>query len=253
MDYQVVLPVFEGPLDLLLHLIDANELDIYNIPIAFITGQYIQYMKAAEEIDLNVSGEFVLMAGTLLTIKARLLLPKREMPEATEEEADPRSELIEKLIEYRMFKQKADEFKGMAANQAGVYFRLVDDKALLQLIPKPNPIGNLSTADLTAAFMELMQSSLQRQQSVQIPKDEVTLHNQAEHILRQLRKQPEGLSFRALLTSDSLRLMITTFMALLELMHRSKIWVKQKVAYGEIFVFLAEERMEDNADDVVYC
>mgnify|MGYP000134037225 CR=1 FL=1 len=238
MDYQVVLPVFEGPMDLLLHLIDSNELDIYNIPIAFITGQYMDYLNQAQEIDLTLSGDFVLMAGTLLTIKARTLLPKRTQP--SEEEGapeDPRDELVEKLLEYRLYKEKASEFKAMEHSQSRIFFREVDDKSLLKLFPAPNPIGKLTTEDLSKTFMQILESMISRERTLQLPKETVTIQARIAFLLKVIRQQPGGIAFRSLLGGDSLRTVVTTFMALLELLHRGRIWARQKEAFGEIYIF----------------
>jgi segregation and condensation protein A len=240
--YQVTLPVFEGPLDLLLHLIDANELDIYNIPIAFITGQYIEYMQAAEEIDLNLSSEFVLMAGTLLTIKAKTLLPKRcASTEETAETMDPRDELVEKLVEYRVYKKLAAELKKLSEAQEGIFYREVDDKRLLQLFTAPNPVGNISVKDLGNVFLEIVRNLDKRQKSVKVPKEEITLQHQASFILKSVKKNPHGVCFQSMMSGTSLRVLVTTFMALLELMHRGKVWVRQQAMYGDIRIFLAKE------------
>lgn len=242
MNYQVVLPVFEGPMDLLLHLIDTNELDIYNIPIAFITGQYMDYLNKAEAIDLTLSGDFVLMAGTLLTIKARMLLPKRIQPADEEGETeDPRDELVEKLLEYRLYKEKAAEFKALEQSQSRVFFREVDDKILLQLFPAPNPVGKLTTDDLTRTFMQILESLAGREKFIQLPRDTVTIQAQISYLLKIIKQQPGGIAFRSLLSGDSLRTMVTTFMALLELLHRGKIWARQKESFGEIYLFYNDQ------------
>jgi segregation and condensation protein A len=238
MNYQVVLPVFEGPLDLLLHLIDSNELDIYNIPIAFITGQYMDYLNQAQEIDLTLSGDFVLMAGTLLTIKARMLLPKRTQPsEADGTAGDPRDELVEKLLEYRLYKEKAAEFKAMEQSQSRIFFREVDDKALMRLFPAPNPIGKLTTDDLSKTFMQILESMISREKVIELPKESVTVQARISFLLKVIRQQPGGIAFRSLLEGDSLRTVVTTFMALLELLHRGRVWARQKEAFGEIYIF----------------
>lgn len=238
MNYQVVLPVFEGPLDLLLHLIDSNELDIYNIPIAFITGQYMDYLNQAQEIDLTLSGDFVLMAGTLLTIKARMLLPKRTQPSEAEGAAeDPRDELVEKLLEYRLYKEKAAEFKALEQSQSRIFFREVDDKALMRLFPAPNPIGKLTTDDLSKTFMQILESMISREKVIELPKETVTVQARIAFLLKVIRQQPGGIAFRSLLEGDSLRTVVTTFMALLELLHRGRVWARQKEVFGEIYIF----------------
>jgi len=239
MKYQVVLPVFEGPLDLLLHLIDKNELDIYNIPVAFITSQYIEYMEAAKEIDLSLSSEFIVMAGTLLAIKARMLLPKRPPASEEEEDIDPRDELVEKLIEYRIYKKAAARLRELAKEEGLVYYREVNDKQLLELFPPPNPVGKLTVKDLTDTFIQLIRNLDKRQKSVQLPKDEITLQQQANFIMNRLQNRPQGVSFQSLMAGSNLRVMVTTFLALLELIHKNKVWVRQPVMYGDIRIYPA--------------
>lgn len=143
MPYEVKIPVYEGPMDLLLQLIDDNEVDIYDIPIALITQQYLDYLNLAEEMDLELTSEFVLMACTLLSIKAKMLLPKPPKIEEEEDEIDPRQELVDKLLEYKLFKEKAEVFKSMETKQAMVFTREVDEVKLLQEFPPDNPLGTI--------------------------------------------------------------------------------------------------------------
>ena len=124
MDLKVKLDSFEGPLDLLLHLLEKNKVNIYDIPIVEITNQYMDYIRAMEEEDLNIMSEFLLMAATLLDIKCRMLLPK-EVTEDGEEE-DPRQELVEQLLEYKMYKYMSYELKDKMDDASGVYFREPD-------------------------------------------------------------------------------------------------------------------------------
>lgn len=238
MSYQVVLPVFEGPLDLLLHLIDTHKLDIYNIPIAFITGQYMDYLKQAEEIDLNLSGDFLVMAGTLLAIKAKLLLPKRlQETEEGVEELDPRDELVEKLLEYRLYKENAQELKKMETSQTRIYYREVDDKRLLALFPPPNPIGNLKAADLHTAFQEVLRLMAARGQTITLHKDTMSLKEHMDLMMDTLARHGGGVKFADLLEPcQSVMEVVTAFLALLELLAKGRVWVRQTSLFGEIFV-----------------
>src|SRR3989338_5253833 len=117
MTYKVKLEVFEGPLDLLLYLIKKEEIDIYDIPIAKITDQYLEYLELMKLLDLTIAGEFLVMAATLMHIKSRMLLPPDQLEEAGEEEADPRTELVRRLLEYRKFKEAAQDLSQMESHQ----------------------------------------------------------------------------------------------------------------------------------------
>jgi segregation and condensation protein A len=238
MSYQVVLPVFEGPLDLLLHLIDTHKLDIYHIPIAFITGQYMDYLRQADEIDLNLSGDFLVMAGTLLAIKAKILLPQRLQEEAGEAaEPDPRDELVEKLLEYRLYKENAGELKKLESGQTRIYYRAVNDKLLFALFPPPNPVGNLKTVDLQAVFREILRLATARGKTITLHKDTMSLKEHMDLMMNTLSRRPGGLSFAELLEScQSLTEMVAAFLAMLELLAKGRIWVRQTSLFGDIFV-----------------
>ena len=121
MSYKVKLPIFEGPLDLLLYLIKKEELDIYDIPIAKITDQYLEYLEMMKLLDLNIAGEFLVMAATLIHIKSKLLLPQEEVPEEEGIEEDPRAELVKRLIEYKKFKEAAGSLCEMGKNQTEIF------------------------------------------------------------------------------------------------------------------------------------
>jgi segregation and condensation protein A len=238
MDYQVVLPEFEGPLDLLLHLIDTNELDIYHIPIAFITGQYMDYLRKAEEIDLNLSGEFLVMAGTLLLIKAKMLLPKRA-PENTEGESapDPREELVEKLLAYRLYKESAQELKEKESSRTKIYFREINESLLLSLFPRPNPVGDLKPADLFRSFQEILRLMSAREQVITVHKDAISVNDRMSFLTQALSQNPGGTRFSLLWEQcGSMTEALTTFLALLELMAKGLVWVRQPELFGEIFV-----------------
>lgn len=241
MTYQVVLPVYEGPLDLLLDLIDNHQLDIYNIPISFITSQYMDYTRQAREIDLNLSGDFLVMAGTLLAIKAKMLLPRREKdPETGEPLEDPREELVAKLLEYRLYKENALTLKEMESSQSRIYFRSVDDKRLLESLPPINPIGQLSPTDLRAAFRQAVRAARARGKVLEMPRETLTIQQQMSNILGSVSRTEGGVPFFQLFEFNKMMDLVTAFMALLELLHKGRVWVRQKEMFGEIFVFAAK-------------
>ena len=239
MQYQVVLPVFEGPLDLLLHLIRIHELDIYNIPVAFITGQYLDYLKKAEEIDLDLSGEFIVIAGDLLAIKARTLLPARESDSDGQDgdEPDPLGELVRKLLDYRLYKENADILRQMETSRTRIYFREIDERRLLALFPRPNPIQGLGTDDLMSSFQDILRLMRARTQVVTVHKEAISVRDKISYIVELLGEQPGGLRFARLWERcDDILEALTTFLALLELISKGVVWVRQKELFGEIFV-----------------
>ena len=227
-------------MDLLLHLIDVHELDIYDIPIAFITGQYMEYLRKAEEIDLNLSGDFLVMAGTLLVIKAQMLLPQRAQAEEDGETAvDPREELVEKLLAYRLYKESALEFKRLETSRTKIYFREVDEGRLLSMFPRPNPVGDLVAEDLHRAFQEMLRLMSARQQVITVKKDEKSVHDRMDYLLQNLPRHSRGIGFRQLMENcGDLTEVVTTFLALLELLSKGLIWVRQNDLFAEIYVGL---------------
>ncbi|HHY06085.1 MAG TPA: segregation/condensation protein A [Clostridia bacterium] len=250
MTYQVKLPIFEGPLDLLLHLIEENEIDIYNIPIALITQQYLDYLDRAEEIDLELTSDFVVMACTLLSIKARMLLPK-PIVEVTDEESelDPRVELVQRLLEYKEYKEKAKVFRGLEARQAKHFWREIDDEQLLKKFPPPNPIGDATWTDLVTAFNEVLERVEKRAQTISLSREEITVQNKIEYILTILQKKPQGISFYQLIshvvTKEEI---IVTFLALLELVKSDRIFLRQKSLFADIYIFMTPtEEGEEHA------
>jgi segregation and condensation protein A len=246
MNYQVVLPEFQGPLDLLLHLIDSHELDIYDIPIAFITGQYMEYLRKAEEIDLNLSGDFMVMAGTLLVIKARMLLPKRSSDDAREgEELDPRDELVEKLLAYRLYKENADELKKLEASRTKIHFRDVNERYLLSLFPQPNPVGDLRPADLHSVFQEMLRLMAARGQVITVHKEDVSINDKMEYLMAALSRHAGGMRFSQLLEScETVKEAITMFLAMLELIAKGRLKVRQDSLFGEIFISVQSDTKE---------
>jgi segregation and condensation protein A len=245
MVYQVKLPIFEGPLDLLLHLIEENEIDIYNIPIALITQQYLDYLDRAEKIDLELTSDFIVMACTLLSIKARMLLPK-PIVEITDEEQelDPREELVQRLLKYKEYKEMAETFRELEAQQAKCFWREIDDTQLLKKFPPPNPIGDATWEDLATVFSKVLKRLEKREQTVSLSREAITVQDKIDYILAILQKKPQGLSFYQLISSAVTKEeIIVTFLALLELVKLSKVFLRQKSLFTDIYIFMmpAEE------------
>ena len=241
MAYQVVLEVFEGPLDLLLHLIQKNEVDIYNIPVAGITAQYLEYLQTMQELDLELASEFLVMAATLLALKAKMLLPQHGQEETAEaaeplEEFDPRQDLVEKLLEYKAFKEAASELHRLEEGRSQLYTRPLDGEALRRSFPPENPAEGVSLWDLLAAFQKSVRRLERTRKVVGLPRREFTLEQKLDHIRARLASRPAGLSFRRLLESGSKAEAVITFLAVLELARLAVITIGQKKLFGEIMI-----------------
>ncbi|MCF2681416.1 segregation and condensation protein A [Faecalicatena contorta] len=243
MGIPVKLQVFEGPLDLLLHLIDKNKIDIYDIPIVEITNQYMEYIKAMEEEDLNVMSEFLVMAATLLDIKCRMLLPK-EVNEEGEEE-DPRQELVEQLLEYKMYKYMSYELKDRELDAEQVMYK--DPTIPEEVREYEEPVnmdallGDLTLAKLNRIFQDVMKRQVDKVDPVRskfgkIEKEEVTLPDKLSYVTAYAREHKK-FDFRELLSSQSSRTqVVVTFLAILQLMKEGVIYIEQNQPFDEITI-----------------
>ena len=233
MTYKVKLDVFEGPLDLLLYLIKKEEADIFNIPIAKITEQYLQYLEYMKLLDLNIAGEFIVMAATLMHIKSRLLLPPEEQPPEEIEEEDPRAELMRRLIEYKKFKEAAGRLSEMEARRSLVFPRSVDETQYVD--QSEGPYFEASIFDLINAFSTILKS-VSREAFLEVVRDEYTVEEKVHEIFHLLVEQPV-INFRDLFKKSKNRLeLIATFLAVLELIRLKEVMVRQKHMFGEIEV-----------------
>lgn len=239
------LEVFEGPLDLLLHLIDKNEVDIYDIPISEITDQYMQYLETMQELQLDVTSEFLVMAATLLAIKSKMLLPKPPVVEsegdAEPEEADPRAELVQKLLEYRKYKEIAGHLREREVRQSLIYMREPADLTLyLQDLP-PNPLQGIHIADLILAFQRVLRRSAGRHRVAKIHRDEISVKDRIRHVIEALEQNGGQMLFSRLIGDDWRReAIIATFLALLELVKIRRIVCHQHDLFEDIVIRLRE-------------
>ena len=243
MAISVKLEAFEGPLDLLLHLIEKNKVDIYDIPIVMITEQYLDYIKAMETEDMNVMSEFLVMAATLLDIKCRMLLPK-EVNEEGEEE-DPRAELVQKLLEYKMYKYASLELKDMNLDAGKNYYKPATiPKEVLEYKEEIDPaevIGDVTLAKLNEIFTQVMKRTVDRVDPVRskfgtIEKDEVRIEDKMDDIRASIRGL-KGINFKTLLEIQATKInIIVTFMAILELMKVGDITIRQDELFGDIII-----------------
>ena len=235
-DYKVKLEVFEGPLDLLLYLIKKEEVDIYDIPIERITNQYVEYLTLMQMLNLEVAGEFLVMAATLMYIKSRMLLPADQQVTDTEAEEgeDPRWELIRQLVEYKKFKDAALQLAQREEDQANIFSRGAVDAGIE--IDQDVPLAEVSIFDLINAFNEVLKKASAREDFREIIEERFTVSDKIEEILYTLRDR-SGIIFSELFAKASSRAeVVVTFLALLELIRLKRLKVRQGKAFGEIHV-----------------
>jgi len=243
MALSVKLEVFEGPLDLLLHLIEKNKIDIYDIPIVIITEQYLDYIKQMETEDMNVMSEFLVMAATLLDIKCRMLLP-REVDEDGEEE-DPRAELVQKLLEYKMYKYMSYELKDRQMDAGKSWYKkpmLPKEVENYQYpINYEELIGDMNLAKLHEIFKAVIKRQDDkidpiRSQFSKVERDEINLEEKQSYI-EEYVKNHSRFSFRGLLERQGNKMeMIVTFLAILEMMKQGIISIEQEENFSDIII-----------------
>ena len=235
--YKVRLDNFEGPLDLLLFLIKQQEIDIYDIPIAKITKQYLDYIELMQSLDLEVAGEYLVMAATLLHIKSRMLLPQ-ELVEGDVEEEDPRQELVQRLLEYQQFKEIASSLSEREEEQRHVFLRRStppeEEGEGLEAFQK------VTLFDLLSAFREALHK-VSEPSFYPIRRMTLTVEDRMKEISKILSLQ-EKIRFVDLLASDDTKAaLVVTFIALLEMIRRRAVLVKQTKLFGEIWLFRLNE------------
>ncbi|MEH7416034.1 segregation/condensation protein A [Neobacillus drentensis] len=248
MPYQVKIDVFEGPLDLLLHLINRLEIDIYDIPVAEITEQYLLYIQTMNELQLDIASEFLVMAATLLAIKSKMLLPKHEelRDEVDQDIAyddDPRDELVERLIEYRKYKEAAHDLKTLEEERGLMYTKPPSD--LSDYTKGMNPERtelNVSLYDMLAAFQKLLRrKKLQRPMATKIARQEISIEKRMNEIMIELQQLQGRTNFNNLFPYPRKDHIVVTFLAILELIKRKVIDVDQQENFGDIFVEAVKE------------
>jgi len=231
-EYKVKLEVFEGPLDLLLYLIKRDEIDIYDIPIEHITTQYLEHIEAYRELDLDIAGEFVVMAATLIYIKSRSLLPVDQRPVEDAEEEDPRFELVRQLLEYKKFKDVAAQLGEREALQSTIFGRIPETPTDLS---GERPMAEVSIFDLINAFQKVLKKTASRRSGPrEIYEESLTVSDKIELVLR-LTAERRGMRFTDLFTEAVSRAeIVVTFLALLELVRLKHIRVIQPEPFAEI-------------------
>jgi segregation and condensation protein A len=237
MSYKVKLEVFEGPLDLLLYLIKKNEIDIYDIPIATITEQYLEYLDMMRMLDLNIAGEFLVIAATLIHIKSKMLLPPDEKDFLPEEEEDHREELVRRLVEYKKFKEVAGILQGLEGQRKKMFTRD---------IPFENESGEVffeaSLFDLITAFTRVLKD-VPKEMFQEIIKDEFTVEQKVHDLLHMLVVTPAISLFDLFKNAKNKTEIIATFLAVLELIRLKEIIVAQKQNFSDIEIIRNEKHM----------
>ena len=231
-DYKVKLEVFEGPLDLLLYLIKRDEIDIYDISLERITSQYLEYLQAFNELNIELAGEFIVMAANLIYLKSRSLLPRdQQPPEEDAGEEDPRWELIRQLIEYKKFKEAAAELNLRALEQERIFAR---ETASTQAIQEPLKLGEVGIFQLIGAFQTVMKRLEARRDVQEIFGERFTVSEKIDSILQRIATG-NGLRFSDLFGAAASRIeVVVTFLALLELIRLKQVRAVQKNVFEEI-------------------
>lgn len=229
---RVSLPVFEGPMDLLLYLIKKDEVEIYDIEIARITEQYLQYLSQMQELDLEVAGDFLAMAANLIYIKSRALLPPSEQPpEEDAEDDDPRWELIRQLIEYKKFKEAATDLQERENFQNNVFHRTETPPLEAET---PVGLGKVGMLDLIQAFQKVLDNFAKRQSFREIRDEEFTVGQKIEFILEKIRPGAPLRFSRLFDELASRNEIVVTFLALLELIRLKQLKVRQNNHFADM-------------------
>lgn len=233
--YSIRLECFEGPMELLMHLIEKNKIDIYDIPIASLTEQYIAYLDQYRTFNIEIASEFIVMAATLMQIKSRMLLPKPPK-EKQEEEEDPRQELIQRILEYRRFKEVSNVMGDLQQQQEKHLSREPMELPVRHLPPR-----NLSLQELLQAFANVLAVHREiRLPQVLVEPEQFSVQDKMEEVISLLHRHDGKLQFQEIFTGDSRSELIATFLALLELIKLHTIKVCQPVQYGDIEISLGK-------------
>lgn len=255
MGIPVKLEVFEGPLDLLLHLIDKNKINIYDIPIVLITEQYLAYIKNMETRDLDMMSEFLVMAATLVNIKSKMLLPREE--KEGDEEEDPRKELVERLLEYKMYKYMSYELKDRQMDAARVLYKgptIPEEIAgFKEEVDLSQLLSHITLPRLHRIFKSVMKKQTDKIDPIRskfgrIEKEEVSLNEKIAYV-EQYGKRNGSFCFRGLLEAQCSKMeLIVTFLAVLELMKMGRLQMIQEAVFEEIYITYQADRGIQNGD-----
>ncbi|HAJ56709.1 MAG TPA: hypothetical protein DCL35_02940 [Candidatus Omnitrophica bacterium] len=241
MSYKIKLEIFEGPFDLLLYLIKKSEINVYDIPVAGILEQYLQYLELMRLLDLNIAGEFIVMAATLMQIKSKMLLPQEAnlLDEIPEDELDPRAELVKRLLEYKQFKEAADQLRLKERARQDIFKR----KAAFEDEEAQGPFFEASLFDLINAFSKALKD-VPKELIYEVIKDEFTVEGKVHDLLHLFMERPRIRLTELFTVARSKLEIISTFLAVLELIRLKEVVVVQMGVFGEIEVIRNKENIE---------
>ncbi len=235
MQYKITIDNFDGPLDLLLHLIKENNIDIYDIKVEEIAKQYLDYIESMKNLNLSIASEYLVMASELIEMKSRMLLPKREEEDTDEYEEDPREVLIERLLAYKKYKEVTKEFKDLELTRKLVISK---EQENLSKYLKEEENENLSVSDLVDAFNNLLEKKrLEKPVQTKITKKELSVTEKVIKI-RDILKKKRKVNFEDLFENSSKEEIIVSFLSILEMLKKDEIIVKQENNFNNIIVCL---------------
>lgn len=241
-DLTLELPNFEGPLDLLLHLIKSQEIDIYDIPIAQITSQYLAYLKQMQRLNLQIAGEYFVMSSTLLRIKSQYLLPQNDFVEQEQEE-DPRDELVQQLVQYSLFKKISGYFKERNATVPITVSK--EASASTSEKVQPLPLGQISSAELANTFaLVLRRMKVKHPDKALVKVKEISIDEMINYLKQRVEKEKTVSFFSCVRSFHNVSDIIGLFLALLELCKNQVCIVKQARTFGDLTL----ERIDNNDD-----
>ncbi|NLM20455.1 MAG: segregation/condensation protein A [Peptococcaceae bacterium] len=243
----IELPVFQGPLDLLLHLIQQNKVDIYDIPIALIADQFVGTVRKMEELDMEITSEFLVLAAQLLYLKSRQLLPK---PQKTEEdigqEKEMKQNLIDRLITYKAFKEAACYLGSKVESSGHKYFREIDLEDIYSQMPRPNPLQGVAMEDLWRAFQAVLLRVEKGEDIQYVQPEEISLEVMTKDIIRRMIIHPRGMKFTQLLRQKTRIEIVVAFLSILELLKEGRIRAEQTKKDSDIFIVPTEKAWDFN-------
>ncbi|MER1956238.1 MAG: segregation/condensation protein A [Solibacillus sp.] len=257
MSYEVKLEAFSGPLDLLLHLINRLEIDIYDIPMSELTEQYIDHIHAMQTLELNEASEYLVMAATLLAIKSRTLIPINEgeidIEEFDVDEVDPREELVARLIEYKKYKEAATQLQELESERGQVFTKAPADLSEFMSDEQMTMFDtNVNVYDMLSAFQKLMRrKQLKKPLATRIARQEISVKEQMRSVVNVLKQAGGKMMFSQLFKYEDKSMLVLTFLTLLELMKRQVVFVEQEKNFDDLSVLLKKEEIGDELEQIV--
>ncbi len=237
MDYKITIDAFEGPMDLLLHLIKSSDIDIYEIELEEITKQYLSYIEAMEELNLNIASEYLIVAAELIEMKSAMLLPKKKTEEDTYEE-DPRENLIKRLLEYKQYKEITPEFKEMELERKQYLTKLPDSLSEYKDENAPMHFGDVGISDLLYAFQKFLERKQEEKPiHTKITKKEYSVHVRSNEI-RSMLKKKKKIEFEELFEIVTKDYVVVTFLSILDLAKKQELEIKQEHNFSKIILSL---------------